>query len=66
MAGSGLRRRAEASQAKERVNDLQGPKKNLPLCYCRSRAFLTAEAIQEYLDINEWQVAGIVGAIASP
>jgi RHH-type transcriptional regulator, rel operon repressor / antitoxin RelB len=31
----------------------------------RSRAFLAAEAIQEYLDINEWQVAGIVGAIAS-
>jgi RHH-type transcriptional regulator, rel operon repressor / antitoxin RelB len=31
----------------------------------RSRAFLAAEAIQEYLDINEWQVAGVVGAIAS-
>jgi RHH-type transcriptional regulator, rel operon repressor / antitoxin RelB len=31
----------------------------------RSRAFLAAEAIQEYLDINEWQVAGIIGAIAS-
>ena len=31
----------------------------------RSRAFLAAEAIQEYLDINECQVAGIVGAIAS-
>jgi RHH-type rel operon transcriptional repressor/antitoxin RelB len=31
----------------------------------RSRAFLAAEAIEEYLDINEWQVAGIVGAIAS-
>src|SRR5271155_3480856 len=31
----------------------------------RSRAFLAAEAIQEYLDINEWQVAGIVRAIAS-
>jgi RHH-type transcriptional regulator, rel operon repressor / antitoxin RelB len=24
----------------------------------RSRAFLAAEAIQEYLDITEWQVAG--------
>jgi predicted transcriptional regulator len=47
------------------VNDLHGPNKNRPLCYCRSRAFLAAEAIQEYLDINEWQVAGIVGAIAS-
>jgi RHH-type transcriptional regulator, rel operon repressor / antitoxin RelB len=31
----------------------------------RSRAFLAAEAIEEYLDINEWQVAGILGAIAS-
>ena len=31
----------------------------------RSRAFLAAEAIEEYLDINEWQVAGIVGAIVS-
>ena len=31
----------------------------------RGRAFRAAEAIQEYLDINEWQVAGIVGAIAS-
>jgi predicted transcriptional regulator len=32
----------------------------------RSRAFLAAQAIEEYLDINEWQVAGILGAIASP
>ena len=31
----------------------------------RSRAFLAAEAIEEYLDINEWQVAGIVGAMTS-
>jgi RHH-type transcriptional regulator, rel operon repressor / antitoxin RelB len=31
----------------------------------RSRAYLAATAIEEYLDINEWQVAGIVGAIAS-
>jgi RHH-type transcriptional regulator, rel operon repressor / antitoxin RelB len=31
----------------------------------RSRAFLAAEAIEEYLDINEWQVAGVLGAIAS-
>jgi RHH-type transcriptional regulator, rel operon repressor / antitoxin RelB len=30
----------------------------------RSRAFLAAEAIEEYL-INEWQVAGILGAMAS-
>jgi predicted transcriptional regulator len=25
----------------------------------RSRSFLAAEAISAYLDINEWQVAGI-------
>jgi len=31
----------------------------------RSRSFLAAEAINEYLDINEWQVAGIKAAIAS-
>ncbi len=31
----------------------------------RSRSFLTAEAITEYLDANEWQVAGIKTAIAS-
>ena len=31
----------------------------------RSRAFLAAEAIHEYLDTNEWQVAGITKALAS-
>jgi predicted transcriptional regulator len=31
----------------------------------RSRAFLAAEAIDEYLDVNEWQVAGIHKAMAS-
>jgi predicted transcriptional regulator len=31
----------------------------------RSRSFLAAEAINEYLDINEWQVAGIKQAMAS-
>ena len=31
----------------------------------RSRSFLAAEAINEYLEINEWQVAGIKGATAS-
>jgi RHH-type transcriptional regulator, rel operon repressor / antitoxin RelB len=31
----------------------------------RSRSFLAAEAINEYLDINEWQVAGIKHALAS-
>jgi predicted transcriptional regulator len=29
----------------------------------RSRSYLAAEAINEYLDINEWQVAGIKQAI---
>jgi RHH-type rel operon transcriptional repressor/antitoxin RelB len=32
----------------------------------RSRSFLAAEAINDYLDVNEWQVAGIKRAIASP
>jgi RHH-type transcriptional regulator, rel operon repressor / antitoxin RelB len=31
----------------------------------RSRSFLAAEALSEYLDVNEWQVAGIRKALAS-
>jgi predicted transcriptional regulator len=31
----------------------------------RSRSFLAAQAISEYLDVNEWQIAGIKKAIAS-
>lgn len=31
----------------------------------RSRSYLAAEAIVAYLDINEWQVAGIAKALAS-
>lgn len=31
----------------------------------RSRSFLAAEAINEYLDLNEWQVAGIKNAMTS-
>jgi RHH-type transcriptional regulator, rel operon repressor / antitoxin RelB len=31
----------------------------------RSRSFLAADAIGAYLDVNEWQVAGIRQAIAS-
>ena len=31
----------------------------------RSRSFLAAEAINGYLDLNEWQVAGVQKAIAS-
>ncbi len=31
----------------------------------RSRSFLAAEAIAQYLDANEWQVAGIHAAIHS-
>ena len=30
----------------------------------RSRSLVAAEAINEYLDVNEWQVAGIKRAIA--
>ncbi len=31
----------------------------------RTRSFLTAEALNEYLDLNEWQVAGVKHAISS-
>jgi RHH-type transcriptional regulator, rel operon repressor / antitoxin RelB len=31
----------------------------------RSRAFLAAEAIHEYLEVNEWQIARIHQAITS-
>jgi RHH-type transcriptional regulator, rel operon repressor / antitoxin RelB len=31
----------------------------------RSRSFLAAEALNEYLDLNEWQVTGIKQAIVS-
>jgi RHH-type transcriptional regulator, rel operon repressor / antitoxin RelB len=31
----------------------------------RSRSFLAAEAIGEFVDANEWQIAGIRRAIAS-
>jgi RHH-type transcriptional regulator, rel operon repressor / antitoxin RelB len=31
----------------------------------RSRSFLAAEALNAYLDVNEWQVAGIRKAMAT-
>jgi len=31
----------------------------------RSRSFLAAEALNEYLDVNEWQVAGVRKAMGS-
>jgi RHH-type transcriptional regulator, rel operon repressor / antitoxin RelB len=31
----------------------------------RSRSFLAAEALSEYLDVNEWQVAGVKKAVVS-
>ncbi len=31
----------------------------------RSRSFLAAEALDAYLDVNEWQIAGVKAAIAS-
>jgi RHH-type transcriptional regulator, rel operon repressor / antitoxin RelB len=31
----------------------------------RSRSFLAAEAINGYLDLNEWQVTGVQKAVAS-
>jgi RHH-type rel operon transcriptional repressor/antitoxin RelB len=31
----------------------------------RTRSFLAAEALNDYLDLNEWQVAGVKRAIGS-
>ena len=31
----------------------------------RSRSFLAAEALSEYLDVNEWQVAGVRKAMGT-
>jgi predicted transcriptional regulator len=31
----------------------------------RSRSFLAAEAIADYVDVNEWQISGIKAAIQS-
>jgi RHH-type rel operon transcriptional repressor/antitoxin RelB len=31
----------------------------------RSRSYLAAEALNEYLDVNEWQVEGVKKAVAS-
>ena len=31
----------------------------------RTRSFLATEALNDYLDVNEWQVAGVKRAIAS-
>jgi RHH-type transcriptional regulator, rel operon repressor / antitoxin RelB len=31
----------------------------------RSRSFLAAEALNDYLDVNEWQVGGVKRAIGS-
>jgi predicted transcriptional regulator len=31
----------------------------------RTRSFLAAEALNAYLDVNEWQVAGVKEAMAS-
>lgn len=31
----------------------------------RSRSFLAAEALDAYLDVNEWRIAGIKAAITS-
>lgn len=46
------------TKAKKRLEKLAGSTG-------RSRSFLTAEAIHEYLEVNEWQVAGIKAAITS-
>ena len=38
---------------------------NLAKSTGRSRSFLAAEALNEYLDVNEWQVAGVRKAMVS-
>jgi RHH-type rel operon transcriptional repressor/antitoxin RelB len=38
---------------------------NLAKSTGRSRSFLAAEALSEYLDVNEWQVAGVKKAMVS-
>ena len=38
---------------------------NLAKSTGRSRSFLAAEALSEYLDVNEWQVAGVRKAMVS-
>ncbi len=43
-------------ETKERIE-------NLAKSTARSRAFLINEAVKEYLDINEWQIAEIKQAI---
>jgi predicted transcriptional regulator len=37
----------------------------LAKCTGRSRSFLAAEALDAYLDVNEWQVAGLKKAFVS-
>jgi predicted transcriptional regulator len=38
---------------------------NLAKSTGRSRSFLAAEALREYLDVNEWQVVGVKKAMVS-
>src|SRR6266403_5283 len=38
---------------------------NLAKSTGRSRSFLAAEALNEYLDVNEWQVAGVKKAMGA-
>ena len=57
MSSSTFTIRADASQIKR----LEALAKSTG----RSRSFLAADAIDAYLDVNEWQVAGIKKAMAS-
>lgn len=57
MASSTFTVRVDAAQIK-RLEDLAESTG-------RSRSFLAADAINAYLEVNEWQVAGIKKAIAS-
>jgi RHH-type rel operon transcriptional repressor/antitoxin RelB len=45
--------------------DVKKRLENLAKSTGRTRSFLAAEALNEYLEANEWQVAGVKRAIAS-
>ena len=57
MASSILSVRVDSAQ-KKRLGDLAKSTG-------RSKSYLAADAINAYLDVNEWQVAGIKAAITS-
>jgi RHH-type rel operon transcriptional repressor/antitoxin RelB len=66
MANACRRGKAAPTRRRSIWNEKSGQRlQRLAKSTGRSRAYLAAEAIHEYLDVNEWQVAGIEQAIAS-